>query len=97
MYTILQIKNLGLVRNDENLKILLELYNKIFDVELRREIGSSIDRQKNDTVILEFIKENFYKCGFIELVYQMYRTCLYKGKYNFQFEKLGNEIKNYFN
>ncbi len=85
MYTILQIKNLGLVRNDENLKILLELYNKIFDVELRREIVSSIDRQKNDTVILEFIKENFYKCGFMELVYQMYRTCLYKGKYNFQF------------
>ena len=93
MYTLSEIKNLGLIKSEENLKILLELYEKIFDVELRREIVSSIGRQKNDAVILNFIKENVYKCGLMELVYQMYRTCLYKGKYSADFETLGNETK----
>ena len=32
----------------------------------------------------------------MELVYQMYRTCLYKGRICAEFEKLGEEIKNYF-
>ena len=68
MYTLSEIKNLGLIKSDENLKILLELYEKISDVELRREIVSSIGRQKNDAVILNFIKENVYKCGLMELV-----------------------------
>ena len=68
MYTLSEIKNLGLIKSEENLKILLELYEKISDVELRREIVSSIGRQKNDAVILNFIKENVYKCGLMELV-----------------------------
>lgn len=97
MCTLSEIKNLGLIKSDENLKILLELYEKIFDVELKREIVSSIGRQKNDAMILNFIKENVFKCGLMELVYQMYRTCLYKGKYSAAFETLGNEIKNFFN
>ena len=92
-----EIKNLGLIKSEENLQILMKLYEEIADIELRREIVSSIGRQKNDATILKFIQENVYKCGFMELVYQMYRTCLYKGKYSVKFYKLGNDIKNYFN
>lgn len=92
-----EIKNLGAIKSDENLKILLELYDKISDIELRREIVSSIGRQKNNAAILKFIRENVYSCGFMELVYQMYRTCLYKGKFDKSFEILGEEIKNFFN
>lgn len=94
---IAEIKHLGLVKSDENLKILLNLYTEIKDIELRREIVSSIGRQKNNTVILKFIRENVYNCGFMELVYQMYRTCLYKGKNNVNFEILGDEILKHFN
>lgn len=95
--TLSEIKNLGLVRSDENLQLLLKLYAEVADIELRREIVSSIGRQTNDAVILQFIRENVYSCGFMELVYQMYRTCLYKGKSNADFQTLGDDIKNFFN
>ncbi len=96
-YTVTKIKRLGLIKGDDNLKILMELYNTVDDIELKREIVSSIGRQTNDKIILEFIKKNVYGCGFMELVYQMYRTCLYKGKINKNFEELGDEIKKFFN
>lgn len=95
-YTLPQIKNLGLNKSDENLKILLELYKNISDIELRREVVSSIGRQTNDKIILDFIKQNVFDCGFMELVCQMYRTCLYKGKFNKDFKNLGEEIKSFF-
>ena len=95
-YTVAQIKNLGLIRSDENLKTLLKIYPEVTDIEVKREIVSSIGRQTDDKIILNFIRENVFTCGFMELVYQMYRTCLYKGKTCAEFEKLGDEIKNYF-
>lgn len=95
-YTVAQIKNLGLVRSAENLQILLKLYDEVTDIEVKREIVSSIGRQTDNKIIFDFIRENVFTCGFIELVYQMYRTCLYKGKTCAEFEKLGDDIKNYF-
>lgn len=95
-YTIAEIKNLGLNRSAENLKTLLELYNKVDDIELKREIVSSIGRQHDNKVIFDFIKSNAYNCGFMDIVYQMYRTCLYKGRTDADFVKLGEEIKTYF-
>ena len=95
-YTVAQIKNLGLVRSDENLQTLLKLYDEVTDIEVKREIVSSIGRQRDDKIIFDFISANVYRCGFMELVYQMYRTCLYRGKVNADFQKLGEEIKNYF-
>ena len=67
-----------------------------YNIELKREIVSSIGRQKNDEKILNFIKNNVYSCNIMELVYQMYRTCLYKQKNNYNFHKLGDDIYNYF-
>lgn len=96
-YTVAQIKNLGLVRSAENLQTLLKLYNEVTDIEVKREIVSSIGRQTDNKIIFGFIRENVFTCGFMDLVYQMYRTCLYKGKTCAEFEKLGDEIKLYFN
>ena len=95
-YTIAQIKNLGLIRNAENLQTLLKLFGEVTDIEIKREIVSSIGRQTDNKIIFDFIKENVFNCGFMELVYQMYRTCLYKGKTDKNFEQLGEEIKNFF-
>ena len=96
-YTVTKIKNLGLIRSDENLKILLKIYHKVTDIDVKREIVSSIGRQNDNKIIFNFIRENVFNCGFMDLVYQMYRTCLYKGKTDENFLKLGDEIKNYFN
>lgn len=95
--TISEIKNLGLVRSEENLQTLLKLYDEIDDIDLKREIVSSIGRQKNDKIIFDFIKSHVYNCGFMDIVCQMYRTCLYKGRTNAAFKEFGAEIKEYFN
>ena len=95
-YTISEIKNLGLIRSGENLKRLIEIYDYVTDIELKREIVSSIGRQRDDRIIFDFIKSNVYQCGFMDIVYQMYRTCLYKSKTNEDFKNLGSEIKNFF-
>ena len=95
-YTVDDIKNLGAVRSEENLQTLLKLYDEVTDIEVKREIVSSIGRQTNNKIIFDFISANVYRCGFMELVYQMYRTCLYKGRVCAEFEKLGEEIRNYF-
>ena len=96
-FTIPEIKNLGLIRSEENLQTLLKLYDEIYDIDLKREIVSSIGRQKNDKIIFDFIKNHVYNCGFMDIVYQMYRTCLYKSRTNAEFKELGAEIKAYFN
>ncbi|MEI0524629.1 site-specific DNA-methyltransferase [Brachyspira murdochii] len=96
-YTLSDIKELGLKKSDGNLDLLISMFNSDnFNIELKREIVSSIGRQKNDEKILNFIKNNVYSCNIMELVYQMYRTCLYKQKNNYNFHKLGDDIYNYF-
>lgn len=96
-YTLAEIKNLGLVKSTGNLTTLLRLYDEVADVELKREVVSSIGRQDNDARILKFIGDNVYKCGLMDCVYQMYRTCLYKGRTRIEFRNLGAAIKSYFN
>lgn len=95
--TIAEIKSLGLIRSAENLQKLLALNDVVNDVELKREIVSSIGRQNDDKIIFDFISGNVYNCGFMDVVYQMYRTCLYKGRMSAAFETLGKEIRAHFN
>ena len=96
MITLAEIKALGARKSYENLHRLLQLYPTVSEVDLKREIVSSIGRQNDDYTIYEFIEKNVYSCGLMELVYQMYRTCLYKGKTNQHFLELGEEIRDYF-
>lgn len=49
-YTVAEIKNLGLMRSDENLKTLLKLYDEVTDIEIKHEIVSSIGRKTDDNI-----------------------------------------------
>lgn len=90
--TVEEVKKLGKIKNKENLNILFKLYKKEYPVEIKREIVSSIGRQRDDEMIYKFIKENVYKKNYMEVIYQFYRTTLYKS-YDPKFRKLADEIE----
>lgn len=77
--TLPYIKSLGKERSEENLYLLIELYgNNEISLDLKREIVSSIGRQKNKEKVADFIEHNFKSTkNSMDIVYQFYRTCLY--------------------
>lgn len=92
-----KVKKLGIQRSKENLDTLFYAYDNIKNnIDVKREIVSSIGRQKDNERIYSFIERNVFKCGYMDLVYQMYRTCLYKQKKDPNFKILGEEIYKYF-
>lgn len=94
--TIEEIKQLGKNINGENFELLLRLYNQNLPVELKREIVSSIGRQKNNEKVYNFIKDNVFKKNYMDVIYQMFRTTLYK--YDIEnFKELCEKIKSYYN
>lgn len=93
--TIEGVKALGKEKSDDNLDYLIQLFNNPkLKLDIRREIVSSIGRQTNNDRVLKFDKEQaFNPQNPMELIYQIFRTCLYKGKTDERFKKLGEEIK----
>lgn len=94
--TIEYIKKLGKERTENNLDELLEYYGYSLDIDLKREIVSSIGRNKNNDRVYDFLINNAFNDVQMELIYQMYRTCLYKGKDDNRFLELGlkyNKVK----
>ena len=64
-----KVKKLGLNKSDKNLDVLIQAYFDLDDnIDLKREIVSSIGRQIDNTKIYSFIKENVYNCGYMDLV-----------------------------
>lgn len=95
-YSIQEIKKLGEEKSKQNLMLLIDLYkNYNCSIDVKREIVSSIGRQNEDEKVYAFLKDNVFKTGYMELVYQMYRTCLYKSK-DEKFLELGEKIYTYF-
>ena len=93
MTSVESIKKLGLNKSEENLDFLISLFDDLsLNIDIRREIVSSIGRQKNNSKIYKFIKEHAFNCGYMDLVYQMFRTCLYK-KEDIQFDELRKDLK----
>lgn len=95
--SIQYIKNLGKEKNIENFNLLIKLFKEDLPVDVKREIVSSIGRQNESDLIYIFLIENAFSTHPMELVYQMYRTCLYKGKNDSRFDRLGEKIKNFYN
>ncbi|MCX4360667.1 DNA-methyltransferase [Mucispirillum schaedleri] len=89
------IKKLGVDTSEDILDKLILLYAENNSINVRREIVSSIGRQSNKDKIYIFIKDNIYNCGIMELVYQMFRTCLYNSNDD-RFLSLQREILEYF-
>jgi DNA modification methylase len=77
--TLPYIKSLGKEKSEENLSLLIDLYKSSnISLELKREIVSSIGRQKNKEKVADFIEQNFKNTSnSMDIVYQLYRTCLY--------------------
>lgn len=93
--TVEYIKSLGNSKNRsrESLDLLFQLFSGDYNIELKREIVSSIGRQTLNDEVLNFIDEQAFNNNPMELVYQMYRTCLYKGKGDGRFVKMGEKIR----
>lgn len=94
--TIQYLKQLGKERTEESFDTLLEYFEHDMNVDLKREVVSSIGRHTNNDRIYDFLTENIFKKNQMEIVYQMYRTCLYKGKYDERFKLLGERLKSYY-
>lgn len=97
MYSLEQIKALGKEHSESNLRRLIDEFARPAPIEIRREIISSIGRQDDNDKIFAFMqREAFNDSNPMELIYQIFRTCLYKGKSDSRFAKLKREIMSHF-
>lgn len=95
--TLESIKKLGLERRESNLENLLKLFYEDFEIELKREIVSSIGRQKNNDKIYEFLAKEAFNTHYMDIIYQMFRTALYKAKNDERFRKLRDKMLAHYN
>ncbi len=96
MVSLIEVKELGKNKCSENLAKLLNLYDIVSDIDIKREIVSSIGRQKNYDIVYNFIKNNIYNCKCMDLVYQMYRTLLYRQD-DSRFHQLKLDVEKFYN
>lgn len=97
--TIQYIKSLGDKKNRsrDTLLLLKRMFLGDYKIEIKREIVSSIGRQTDNDGVFRFVSEEAFKGNPMELVYQIYRTCLYKGKEDIRFYNLGEKIRKTYN
>ena len=95
--TIEYIKKLGLERKESNLNYLIKLFYEDFEIEIKREIVSSIGRQKQNDKIYDFLSKEVFNNHYMEIVYQMFRTALYKSKKDDRFIFLRDKMLEYYN
>ena len=93
--TIEDIKKLGKEKNNENLNKLIKMYYEDNSVEIKREIVSSIGRQKDLNIIYDFILKNVFQKNYMDVIYQMYRTVLYNLEEK-KFLELESQIRNFY-
>lgn len=93
MYTVEAVKAIGKLRTKDSLSELLRLFHEELPIEVKREIVSSIGRHDNNDRVYDFImSECLRRSNPMELIYQMFRTCLYKGREDPRFSELGEKI-----
>lgn len=95
--TIPYIKSLGKEKSTDNLLKLFNLYeDEKINLDLKREIISSIGRQSDKSKIAKFILKNYKSTkNSMDMIYQFYRTCLYNID-NPLFKELANDIEEYY-
>lgn len=94
--TIEYIKKLGLERKESNLNYLIKLFYEDFEIEIKREIVSSIGRQRQNGKIYKFLNKEAFNNHYMEIVYQMFRTALYKSKKDDRFIFLRDRMLEYY-
>jgi DNA modification methylase len=93
--TVKMIKYLGKLRTPESFSQLLDLFETETKLEIRREIISSIGRYTDKEMVYIFMAEHAFSVKNMELVYQVYRTCLYNID-DPKFEALANKIEKHY-
>ncbi|MBR0234608.1 MAG: hypothetical protein IJQ47_11225, partial [Synergistaceae bacterium] len=97
MYSIEQIKAMGKERTSDSFARLLKIFQLSLPVDVKREVVSSIGRHNDNEKIYEFVKsEAFNKENPMELIYQIFRTCLYKSKNDKRFSDLRQKIMDFY-
>lgn len=91
------IKKLGAEKSEENLDFLIKLFYENDEIELKREIASSIGRQENSDKIYEFLQKEAFEKHFMEVLYQMFRTALYRAKDDLRFANLRDKMLEIYN
>ena len=94
--SIEKIKALGKNKSEENFNILVDMYNSDISVCEKREVVSSIGRQKNEELVLSFLEKNAFAKNYMDVVYQMFRTTLIYYD-NPKFKNLCKKMKSYYN
>ena len=93
MYSVEEIKALGKNRTDENFTRLLEIFTQELPIDVRREVVSSIGRHNDNDKIFAFVsREAFNENNPMEIIYQIFRTCLYKSRNDKRFQELREKI-----
>ena len=96
-YSIEYIKSLGKNKGQESFDLLLELFKEDLPIDVRREIVSSIGRQDDYDRVLLFLNQEAFNNHPMELIYQMFRTCVYRGPKDPRFKEMGEKIRHYYN
>lgn len=91
-YSVEYIKSLGKEKSEENFDLLLNLFKEEMPIDVKREVVSSIGRQSDLDKILTFLEEEAFKNHPMELIYQMFRTCLYKRDKDERFKNFGDRL-----
>lgn len=93
MYSVEQVKAIGKERTVESFNRLLEIFDSDVPIDIKREAVSSIGRHSDNNRIYDFVRtEAFNSSNPMELVYQMFRTCLYKSNEDSRFRVLCQQI-----
>ncbi|MBR4196209.1 MAG: hypothetical protein IKQ95_05790 [Synergistaceae bacterium] len=93
MYTVENVKALAKVRTPESFDTLLEIFRSDENIDVSREAVSSIGRHNDSARIYSFLREEaFSRDNPMELIYQMFRTCLYRSRDDERFSRLRDEM-----
>lgn len=77
MHTVEKVKALAKIRTPESFDTLLEIFRSDENIDVRREAVSSIGRHNDSARIYDFLREEaFSRDNPMELIYQMFQTCL---------------------
>lgn len=90
----MDVKVLCKDKSDDDLNALMSLYGFRNGIEANKEILSAIGRQNEHDKTFDFIEtQAFNDKNSMELIYQMYRICLQRGKDDDRFVELADKIK----
>ena len=95
MYSVEQVK--ALAKDNTSFDTLIKIFRGNYPIDIKREAVSSIGRQQDSEKIYNFLKsEAFNKANPMELIYQMFRTCLYKSRKDSRFQDLREKILEFY-